>query len=36
MDMWKFRKQVEAETEPVQELRDFVQAKGTLKLVPKP
>lgn len=30
------RKQVEVETEHVQEIRDFVQAKGTVKLVPKP
>jgi bacterioferritin (cytochrome b1) len=29
------RKQVEIETEHVQEIRDFVQAKGTVKLVAK-
>jgi bacterioferritin (cytochrome b1) len=29
------RKQVEIETEHVQEIRDFVQAKGAVKLVPK-
>jgi bacterioferritin (cytochrome b1) len=30
------RKQVEVETEHVQEIRDFVQAKGTVKLVSSP
>jgi len=30
------RKQVEVETEHVQEIRDFVQAKGKVKLVPSP
>lgn len=30
------RKQVDVETEHVQEIRDFVQAKGTVKLVAKP
>jgi bacterioferritin (cytochrome b1) len=30
------RRQVEVETEHVQEIRDFVQGKGTVKLVPKP
>lgn len=30
------RRQVEVETEHVQEIRDFVQTKGTVKLVPKP
>jgi bacterioferritin len=30
------RRQVEVETEHVQEIRDFVQAKGTVKLVAKP
>ncbi len=29
------RRQVEVETEHVQEIRDFVQAKATVKLVPK-
>jgi bacterioferritin (cytochrome b1) len=29
------RKQVDIETEHVQEIRDFVQAQGTVKLVPK-
>lgn len=29
------RKQVEVETEHVQEIRDFVNSKGTVKLVPK-
>jgi bacterioferritin (cytochrome b1) len=30
------RRQVEVETEHVREIRDFVQAKGKVKLVPKP
>jgi bacterioferritin (cytochrome b1) len=30
------RRQVEVETEHVQEIRDFVRARGTVKLVPKP
>jgi bacterioferritin (cytochrome b1) len=30
------RKQVEIETEHVQEIRDFVQAKGAVKLIAKP
>ena len=30
------RKQVEVETEHVQEIRDFVQAKGSVKLIAKP
>ncbi len=30
------RRQVEVETEHVQEIRDFVQKKGSVKLVPKP
>jgi bacterioferritin (cytochrome b1) len=30
------RKQVEVETEHVQEIRDFVQAKGKVKLIPNP
>lgn len=30
------RKQVEVETEHVQEIREFVQAKGNVKLVPNP
>jgi bacterioferritin (cytochrome b1) len=30
------RRQVEVETEHVQEIRNFVQAKGTVKLAPKP